>query len=66
MIPPLDVRPSLYYVVIEADGFSPEEALMVPLSHRFDNLAQGNVFVQMAEDHNQLWLRAFLSKHYYV
>jgi hypothetical protein len=39
---------------------------MVALSHLFDNRAQGNGFVQKAEDHRELWLRTFLGKHYYV
>uniref|UniRef100_A0ACD5UN65 Uncharacterized protein n=1 Tax=Avena sativa TaxID=4498 RepID=A0ACD5UN65_AVESA len=62
---PPDVHPSLYDTVMSTTGFSPE-ALMVALSHLFDNRAQGNDFVHMAEDHMELWLRTFLTKHYYV
>ena len=62
---PPDVHPGLYDVVMAARGYNPE-ALMVALSHLFDNRAMGNGFVHMAEDHRDLWLRTFLAKHYYV
>jgi hypothetical protein len=46
---PPDVHPALYSSVMDARGFNPE-ALMVALSHLFDNMTQGNGFVQMAVD----------------
>ena len=61
---PPGVNPSLYDTVMSAAGFTPE-ALMVALSHLFDNRAQGNGFVQMGEEHMALWLRTFLAKNYY-
>uniref|UniRef100_A0ACD5U3I2 Uncharacterized protein n=1 Tax=Avena sativa TaxID=4498 RepID=A0ACD5U3I2_AVESA len=62
---PPDVHPALYDAVMDAKGYIPE-ALMVALRHLLDNRAMGNDFVQMAEDHRDLWLRTFLAKHYYV
>ncbi len=41
--------PAMYSSVMDARGFS-LEALMVALSHLFDNRAQDNGFVQMAQD----------------
>jgi hypothetical protein len=46
--------------------FSTRRRWYVALSHLFDNRAQGNGFVQMDEDQRELWLRTFMSKHYYV
>jgi len=50
---------------MDIPGFS-QEALMVALSHLFNNRAQGDGFVLMAEDHMLLWLRTWLANHYYV
>jgi hypothetical protein len=38
---------------------------MVALSHLVDHKAQGTNFVGMADAHMALWLRNYLSKHYY-
>ncbi|VAH20357.1 unnamed protein product [Triticum turgidum subsp. durum] len=61
---PLDVHPDLYGAVMTQGGFS-DEALMAGLSHLLDNKAQGVGFVTMADAHRVLWLRSWLSKHYY-
>jgi hypothetical protein len=50
---------------MDASGFN-LEALMVARSHLFDNGDQGSGFFQMVEDHTELRLRTFLSKHYYM
>jgi hypothetical protein len=64
---PSNVDPDLYSVVMDASPtFSTRRRWYVALSHLFDNRAQGNGFVQMDEDQRELWLRTFMSKHYYV
>ena len=62
---PPDVHPALYEAIMATKGYIPE-AQMVALSHLFDNMAIGNDFIQIAEDHMDLWLRTFLDNHYYV
>ncbi|CAO2192808.1 unnamed protein product [Urochloa humidicola] len=59
-----DVHPKLYEAVMFMPGF-PEEALMVAYSHLIDNKALGSSFVTWNDAHRVLWLRTFLSKHYY-
>jgi hypothetical protein len=60
-----DVHPGLYSTVMDATGFS-TEAKMVALSYLFNNRAQRNGFVQMVGDHRLLWLRTYLTMHFYV
>ncbi|KAJ1282121.1 hypothetical protein BS78_03G026000 [Paspalum vaginatum] len=60
-----EVHPELYGVVMYMPGFT-EEALIVAFSHLVDNKAQGVAFDRMSEAHCVLWLRTFLTKHYYV
>ncbi|KAK3143453.1 hypothetical protein QOZ80_4AG0300520 [Eleusine coracana subsp. coracana] len=60
-----DVHPDLYSSVMYMPGFT-EGALMVAFSHLVDNKAQDTAFVGMNETHRVLWLKTFLSKHYYV
>ncbi|KAJ1254914.1 hypothetical protein BS78_K308500 [Paspalum vaginatum] len=60
-----EVHPELYGAVMYMPGFT-EEALIVAFSHLVDNKAQGTAFVGMCESHRVLWLRTFLTKHYYV
>jgi hypothetical protein len=62
---PPDFHPAMYSVVMDGSPTFIAEEKIVALSHLFDNRAQGNEFVQMAEDHMELWLRTFLGKHYY-
>jgi len=62
---PVDVHPGLYTIVMDTDGFSLEAKMVAP-SHLLDNKAQGLGHVGMAEDHQKLWMRTFLAKHYYV
>ncbi|KAJ1271071.1 hypothetical protein BS78_06G100800 [Paspalum vaginatum] len=60
-----EVHPELYGAVMYMPGFT-EEALIVAFSHLVDNKTQGIAFVGMSESHRVLWLRTFLTKHYYV
>ncbi|CAN6238387.1 unnamed protein product [Urochloa humidicola] len=60
-----DVHPKLYEAVMFMPGF-PEEALMAAYSHLIDNKALGTSFVTWNDYHRVLWLRTFLSKHYYM
>ncbi|KAI5020087.1 hypothetical protein ZWY2020_044975 [Hordeum vulgare] len=61
---PLDVHPDLYGAIMTKAGFS-DEALMASLSHLLDNKTRGVGFVAMPDAHMVLWLRSWLSKHYY-
>jgi hypothetical protein len=54
----------LYHAVMGLPSFT-EETLMFALSHKLDNKSQGFNFLEMTEAHMVLWLRTFLSKHYY-
>ncbi|KAJ1275662.1 hypothetical protein BS78_05G152800 [Paspalum vaginatum] len=60
-----EVHLELYGAVMYMPGFT-EEALIVAFSHLVDSKAQGTAFVGMSESHRVLWLRTFLTKHYYV
>ncbi|KAJ1288927.1 hypothetical protein BS78_02G126200 [Paspalum vaginatum] len=59
-----DVHPDLYGAVMYMLGFI-EEALIIAFSHLVDNKAQGTAFVGISEAYCVLWLRTFLTKHYY-
>jgi hypothetical protein len=59
------MHPDLYGVVMYMPGF-PEEGLILAYSHLLDNKAQGDPFVGMVEPHCVLWMRTWLSKHYYM
>lgn len=58
-------NPDLYSAVMFMPGFS-EEALICAFSHLVDNKAQGDAFVNMAENHRVLWLRTWLAKNSYM
>ncbi|KAK3126562.1 hypothetical protein QOZ80_7AG0558510 [Eleusine coracana subsp. coracana] len=55
----------LYDAVMGAPEFS-EEALMVAYSHLLDNKARGRGYINMTSAHRVLWLRTWLSKHYFM
>ncbi|KAK3121801.1 hypothetical protein QOZ80_8BG0661130 [Eleusine coracana subsp. coracana] len=55
----------LYDVVMGALEFN-EEALMVAYNHMLDNKAHGRGYINMTSAHRVLWLRTWLSKHYFV
>jgi hypothetical protein len=57
---PIDMHPNLYKAAMSIVDFS-EEAL----GHLIDHKAQGTNFVGMEERHKTLWLRTYMSKHYY-
>ncbi|KAK3118761.1 hypothetical protein QOZ80_9BG0706670 [Eleusine coracana subsp. coracana] len=59
------LNPDLNGAVMYQPGFT-EEALICAFSHLVDNRAQGDAFVTMTESHRVLWLRTWLSKHYYM
>nr|XP_034591640.1 uncharacterized protein LOC117853365 [Setaria viridis] len=59
------LNPDLYSAVMYMPGFS-EEALICAFSHLVDNKAQGDAFVNMAENHRVLWLRTWLAKNSYM
>jgi hypothetical protein len=59
-----DVHPDLYKAVMDVLEYSPD-ALMVALNHLVDHKAQGITFVAMGASHRSLWLRSYLSKHYF-
>jgi hypothetical protein len=65
-VAPPDVHPVLYSAVMDASPTFSSEAMMVALSHFLENMAQWNGFVQMVENHMELYLRTFSGKHYYV
>jgi hypothetical protein len=46
-------------------GFT-DEALMAAYNHLLDNKAQDTAFVKMNDSHSVLWLRSYLTKHYYM
>ncbi|KAJ1262834.1 hypothetical protein BS78_09G140200 [Paspalum vaginatum] len=60
-----EVHPELYGAVMYMPVFI-DEALIVAFFHLVDNKAQATTFVGMSESHRVLWLRTFLTKHYYV
>lgn len=59
-----EVHPELYAAVMFMPGFT-DEALLVAFSHLLDNKALGTAFVGMTEEHRILWLRTFLTRHYF-
>lgn len=59
-----EVHPDLYGAVMYMPGFT-SEALLVAFSHLLDNKALGTAFVGMSEEHHVLWLRTFLTRHYF-
>jgi hypothetical protein len=59
-----EVHPDLYGAVMYMPGFT-DEARLMAFSHLLDNKALGIAFVGMSEEHRILWLRTFLTKHYY-
>jgi hypothetical protein len=61
---PTIMQPELYNVVTSVVEFS-QEALMAVLSHIVDHKAQSTKFIGMGGNHMSLWLRTYLSKHYY-
>jgi hypothetical protein len=42
-----------------------KEALMAALSHLVNHKAHGTSYFGMGASHRSLWLRNYLSKHYY-
>jgi hypothetical protein len=61
---PTDVHLDLYKAVMDVLEYSPD-ALMAALNHLVDHKAQGITFVAMGDCHRSLWLRNYLSKHYF-
>jgi hypothetical protein len=62
---PEEVHPDLYGAVMYMPGFT-AEALLLAFSHLLDNKAMGIAYVGMTEEHRVLWLRTFLTRHYYT
>ena len=60
-----EVHPDLYGAVMYMPGFT-TEALLVAFSHLLDNKALGTAYVGMTKEHRVLWLRTFLTRHYYT
>jgi hypothetical protein len=64
-IGPAHVDANLYLTVMEMPGFT-EEALNMAYTYLVDNKALGRGFVNMMDNHRDIWLRNFLAKNYYI
>lgn len=62
---PAYVDDALYDAVMGFPSFT-EEALMAAHCHLLDNKSQGSRYLKMTNSHHVLWLRGWLSKHYYM